>query len=72
MAGIDKSAKRLLLDEWKDYEEYATQLRNAYYALKYGQSETAITYLKSAELSGLPEKLVDRLVEAIRKEQGND
>ena len=65
----EKSAKRLLLDEWKAYEDNAGQLRNAYYALKYGQPETAITYLKSAELSGLPEKLVDRLVEAIRKEQ---
>lgn len=61
--------KRLLLDEWKAYEEYATQLRNAYFALKYGQAETAITYLKSAELRGLPETLVDRLIAAIRKEQ---
>lgn len=65
----NKSAKRLLLDEWKAYEYYAGKLRDAYYALKYDQADPAIAYLKTAELSGLPEESVNRLIAAIRKEQ---
>lgn len=64
----NKSAKMQLLDAWREYEDYANQLRNAYFALKYKQPEQAITYLKSANLSGLPDKLTDRLINLIKHE----
>lgn len=69
---MTKSSKSILLDEWRSYEDYAKYLRNAYFALKYNDREGAINYLKCGELSGLPEKMVSQLIEAIRKEQGNE
>ena len=66
---MDKSAKRQLLDAWREYQDYALALCQAYFAAKYNDWKGALNRLESAELSGLDEKLVATLMEAVRKEQ---
>ena len=66
---IHKKSKMQLLDAWREYEEHANQLRDAYFALRYEHPDTAITYLKRANLSGLPDKLTDQLIQAINHDK---
>ena len=68
---MTNDAKMALLDAWRYYEEQARHLCRAYFAMKYNQPQDAILILKSAEINVLETKLVNNLIDAIRKEQNN-
>lgn len=66
---MTNDAKMALLDAWRYYEELARHMCRAYFAMKYNAPQDAIRIIQSAEITILDEKLANKLIDAIRKEQ---